>query len=686
MSVFHPTPKSHQRLLPLREGRFTLISTGLLLTICCALLLIFPPLFLRHAELRLYDLMHNDHSSPPEYDVPVMVGIDEKSLKAYGQWPWPRYRMARLVERLREQGADVIALDFLMAEQDRTSPDVMMEERQRDVGSSIISVATSTPKDLNSQRLADAIAEGQTILGFFFDFSETEKSEAEADPGVPAGMVIADETGRGADLPSPKGTIRSIPLLTAVAKAEGFTNAQHDIDGVIRSAPVLLQHNGKYYPSLSLGAILLASSDRTIRLTNDSLETTLIWGSHRIPLDRRGNLLLTFRSAETPFRYIPAKEILNGDHVIESLRGKIVIIGACAKGLGDLHLVSSGRSLNGLEVHASIIDTILNRRYISIPGWAKGAELFAVIFLGIVSTVFLSRPGFILSVITVVAGSGGSYFAGKELLRYGGLFISPLVPMLTPVLIMTVLSLLKYGIEAHNLKERNQNLIDAQNAIIVSMSVLSEARDKETGGHILRTQHYVEVLARQLATLPHHSDLDKTSIELLAKSAPLHDIGKVGIPDYILHKAGPLTEEEFSVMKTHTLIGSHAISMTIEGNEHPENLDFLYYASQMIQSHHEHWDGSGYPDGLKGQDIPLAGRLMALADVYDALISNRIYKRDFSHEEAKDIIIKDSGKQFDPDIVAAFIAREMDFIIIAKEFDDTKTSHSYRGREACPPS
>lgn len=671
MSVFHPQPMSHQRLPPLWEGRFAFITTGLLLTICCSLLLIFPPLFLQQAELRLYDLMRNDHSSPPESDVPVIVGIDEKSLKAYGQWPWPRYRIARLVERLRELGADVIVLDFLMAELDRTSPDVIMAERQRELGSSLSALTSSEPKDLNSQRLADSIKEGQTILGYFFDFSGTEKSEAGADPASPAGMVITDETGSGADLPRPKGTIRSIPLLTAVANAEGFTNAQHDIDGVLRRAPVLIHYNGKYYPSLALGAILLASPDRNIRLIHDSLETLLIWGNRRIPLDRSGNLLLTFRSFETPFRYIPAKEILNSDHEIGSLRGKIVIIGACAKGLGDLHLVSSGRVLNGLEIHASIIDTILNKRYISSPGWATGAELFAIIFLGIVTTMFLSRPGFMLSVIIVVAGSGGSYFAGRELLHYGGLFISPLVPILTPLLIMTVLSVLKYGIEARKLKERNKSLIDAQDAIIVSMSALSEARDKETGGHILRTQHYVKVLSSQIATLPHYSYLDKTSIELLAKSAPLHDIGKVGIPDCILHKAGPLTEEEFSVMKTHTLIGAHAISMTIEGNEHPGNLDFLSYASQMTESHHEHWDGSGYPHGLSGQSIPLAGRLMALADVYDALISNRIYKRDFSHEEAKDIIIKDTGKQFDPDVVAAFIAREMDFIRIAKEFDDS---------------
>jgi CHASE2 domain-containing sensor protein len=657
-----------QRLLPLWEGRPLLITAGLVLTICCSLLLIFQPLFLRQAELRLYDRMLNDYSSLPKSDVPVMVGVDEESLEAYGQWPWPRYRLAKLVERLRELGADVIALDFLMPEPDRTSPEVIMAERQRDLDSSGAYIDRPAPRDINSQRLAEAIAGGETILGYYFDFSGTIESEEGAEPSVPEGMVVAINKESDSDWPKPKGMIRSILLLTAAAGAEGFTNAQRDVDGVLRRAPLLLEQNGQYFPSLALGALLLASPEKKIRLTRDSFETMLVWGNRSIPLDHQGNMLLIFRKEGESFPYFPARAILNSDPAIGSLRGKTVIVGAWAKGLGDLHIVPSGRSINGLEVHATIIDTILNNRFISRPDWARGAELCVVIFLGLLSTWFLSRPGFILSVITVAAGSGASYWAGRDLLISGGLFVSPLVPMLTPVIIMTVLSLLKYGIEARKVRYRNRNLIDAQDTVILSMSALAEARDEETGQHILRTKKYVEILAAQIATLPHYSSLGRTNIELLAKSAPLHDMGKVGIPDHILHKPGPLTEDELDIMKTHTLIGTHALSKTIGRTEHPETLDFLTYALQITESHHEHWDGSGYPHGLRGQDIPLAGRLMALADVYDALVSKRIYKQALSHDEAKDIIIKDSGKQFDPEVVAAFVAREQDFIRIAKEF------------------
>jgi adenylate cyclase len=250
------------------------------------------------------------------------------------------------------------------------------------------------------------------------------------------------------------------------------------------------------------------------------------------------------------------------------------------------------------------------------------------------------------------------------------MFLSPLLPMAAPLIVMTALSLLKYGIEVRKVRQRNRDLVDAQDTIIISMSTLTEARDRESGQHILRTQHYVEVLARQLATLPRYAALDEASIELLAKSAPLHDIGKVGIPDYILRKPGALTAEEYDIMKTHTLIGSQALSKTIGGTEHPEKLEFLNYALQMAESHHEKWDGSGYPRGLSGSDIPLAGRLMALADAYDALISKRVYKRDFSHEEAREQILAGAGTHFDPDVVAAFMAQSGEFIRIAREFAD----------------
>lgn len=218
------------------------------------------------------------------------------------------------------------------------------------------------------------------------------------------------------------------------------------------------------------------------------------------------------------------------------------------------------------------------------------------------------------------------------------------------------------------LSSREQEITVTRDVAIMSLASLAEARDNETGAHILRTQYYVKILAEHLKSEPDFSSLlDDETIDLLFKSAPLHDIGKVGIPDNILLKPGKLTVEEFEIMKTHAQIGSDALAKA-EGN--PGSNSFLKIAKEITATHHEKWDGSGYPQGLQGDNIPLSGRLMALADVYDALISKRVYKEAFSHEHAKEILVEGSGQHFDPRIVKAFINCEHQFIAIAAEYGD----------------
>jgi response regulator RpfG family c-di-GMP phosphodiesterase len=220
-----------------------------------------------------------------------------------------------------------------------------------------------------------------------------------------------------------------------------------------------------------------------------------------------------------------------------------------------------------------------------------------------------------------------------------------------------------------SLLQSQNNLKETRDATIIALASLAEARDNETGAHILRTQRYVRVLAEHLSQLPEFSDqLDEDTIELLYKSAPLHDIGKVGIPDNILLKPGKLTDDEFVIMKTHAQLGADALEQAVQSVT--ENA-FLRHAQDIASHHHEKWDGSGYPLGKKGEEIPLSARLMALADVYDALISKRVYKPAFSHDKAKAIIVEGHGSHFDPRVVDAFVACEQSFVEVAKNFADT---------------
>ena len=217
-------------------------------------------------------------------------------------------------------------------------------------------------------------------------------------------------------------------------------------------------------------------------------------------------------------------------------------------------------------------------------------------------------------------------------------------------------------------EERTREIALTQEATIESMAILAEYRDPETGGHIRRTQHYVKLLAEHLCDHPKFKNtLTPDVVELLFKSAPLHDIGKVGIADHILLKPGQLTDDEYVEMKKHVLLGRDAIRSAerrLGGNS------FLRFAREIAESHQEKWDGSGYPHGLEGDAIPISGRLMAVADVYDALISKRVYKPSFLHSEAVETIRQGSGRHFDPDVVEAFLVLEDAFRHVAYEYAD----------------
>ena len=218
--------------------------------------------------------------------------------------------------------------------------------------------------------------------------------------------------------------------------------------------------------------------------------------------------------------------------------------------------------------------------------------------------------------------------------------------------------------------KRTREVMAIQDVTILAMASLAETRDNDTGNHIRRTQFYVKALAEKLQDHPRFAAyLTPHQIEILFKSAPLHDIGKVGIPDRILLKPGKFEPEEFEIMKTHTQLGKDAI-------EHAEEqlgmeVAFLACAKEIALYHQEKWDGSGYPHGMAGELIPISARLMAVADVYDALISWRVYKSGMPHEKAVEIIAASKGSHFDPDITDAFLAITDQFKEIAARFADS---------------
>ena len=217
------------------------------------------------------------------------------------------------------------------------------------------------------------------------------------------------------------------------------------------------------------------------------------------------------------------------------------------------------------------------------------------------------------------------------------------------------------------IRERTEKHLRLQNSLITVLANMVEGRDILTGNHIERTTSYISILVNAMIKRGLYVDeVQDWDLETVVSSARLHDIGKIVVTDLILNKPGKLTEQEFEIMKTHTVEGEKLIDIII--NESGEG-DFLHSAKLFAGNHHERWDGEGYPCGLKGEDIPLQGRIMAIADVYDALVSDRPYKKAYTHEKAVEIIKEGSGTQFDPKIVEIFLEINNQFVEMQKELN-----------------
>jgi adenylate cyclase len=326
-----------------------------------------------------------------------------------------------------------------------------------------------------------------------------------------------------------------------------------------------------------------------------------------------------------------------------------------------------------VEVHATIVDNILRKDFLARPTWAPGLELCLILVFGVLSTLLLACTGAAWSVLVLGGGALGLWQGTQWVLQTRGIFLSPLIPIIALGANFALLTLLKYWQEERKAKARARDLIRTQDFTILCLASLTETRHRETGRHILRTQRYVRCLCRQLASKPKFRRLlDPETIEQLYKSAPLHDIGKVGVPDHILLKPGTLTPAEYEEVKKHTTYGRDVIQRAEEKFGTGANISFLRLAKEIAYSHHERWDGAGYPQSLKGESIPLSSRIMALADVYDTVTSPRVYKGPIPHDEAVKLLIDQSGKSLDPDLVDAFLTVQEEFRQIALEYGDHK--------------
>ena len=584
------------------KGRGTIVAASSLFILIAALLSIYRPPFVRFLDNKFYDSLARvaPYRERAAALTPVIVDVDEKSLARLGQWPWPRYRLATLLDRLREMGPSAVGLDMVFPERDRTSFKVLKAEILRDLEIDVpMGRIPETLMD-HDKTLAGALSRGPFVLGYKFTFSEAIPSH---EPCVlhPLSVSIISEKGAGGVsryLFRAQDTVCSLPVLAEHAASSGFLNVVPDVDGMLRRAPLIMEQDGRSYPSLALATLILAGRVKRVSLVvrPGGIESILL-DNTLVPVDAKGELLIRYRGAGRTFDYVSASDVLQGLVPAERIKGRIVFVGTSAGGLADRHPAPVDAVFPGVEIHANIVDNILMRDFFSRPAWAPGVELLLVIGAGVISMVLLAWAGALWSFLFLCLGIFCLPALSLWMLYAGGVYLSPLAPVLALCANFSLITLLKYGQERRRVNARTKELSLTQDFTIRCLASLTETRDSETGGHILRTQQYVLTLCRQLATKEaYHAIFDEETIERLYKSAPLHDIGKVGVPDYILLKPGKLTPEEFEEMKKHTTYGRDAIQRAESG--HTEKRLFWFNRHQ-----------GAYPDdGGQGQDQQYAGQ------------------------------------------------------------------------------
>lgn len=660
------TPRHHAR---------PIVAAGVVVTLLGAAACAWPPALAVFLEGKIYDSLCRAAPRRPPSGAVTVVDIDEASMERLGQWPWPRYRIARLLDRIRESGAAAVGLDMVFAEPDRSSLGPLADRIGRDLG--VRPALSGLPPEAvdTDAALARSIARAGAVLGYQFDFDEPRGDSRLLHP-LPAAVRSAEGAAGVDALFDPPGVVANIPVLSRAAPASGFFNVTPDSDGVLRRVPLVVRHRGALYPSLALALYLRARGGEAILETGPEGVEALRIGGRTVPLDRRGNLVVNYRGRRRTFPHVSAAAVLQGAADPSLFRGKLVLVGTTAAGLKEIRTTPLEPAQPGVEIHATVLDNLLAGDPIAVPPWARGLQFTLVLVPGMLLTALFARGGAVRGPAAALPALAGLGAVSYLMLAKEQVFLSPLMPAATLTILFTVLTSVRFLQADREVRRRTRRLALTQDAIIQSLAALTETRHHETGGHIQRTRHYMRVLAERLKDHPRfRSFLDDDTVDLLFRLAPLHDIGKVGVRDAILLKPAPLTPQEYDEMKRHTIYGSETIrqAQKLLGDD-----AFLSIAEQIVLTHHERWDGGGYPRGLRGEEIPVPGRLMAIADAYDAIISERLYKPARPHEDAVRAMLERRGTQFDPDAVDAFLE-------VAPRFREIAVRFAGAGAEPEPP-
>ncbi|MEO8075524.1 MAG: CHASE2 domain-containing protein, partial [Acidobacteriota bacterium] len=597
---------------------------------------LYRPALLSNLEYSAYDrLLRATPARAPSGRITI-VDIDERSLASIGQWPWRRDVIGKLIAGTRDLGASTVALDIIFAESDRFED---------------VNVATD-------RALAEVLKGGRVVLGYALTFDHPARQSG-ACVQHPLGIALVRRGNEHVADPffQATGAVCTLPALTEAAGASGFLNAAPDPDGRLRRVPMLLALDGQVYPSLALASVIASTRahDTSLRVINVNAATLQV-DNLSVPLDGKSSLLLRYRGPKQTFPYVSALEVLDGRADPAAFQDKIVFVGTTALGTREVVSTPIDTLFAGVEVQATVADNLLQRDFVHRPEYGVMVETEIVLGLGILAALVVGRLGLTAGAVGVAMCLAGIWGGAVWLMSTSGTFLSPVYPSMGLVSALGAMGIARFTLERRRADQAGHDKVISQRLMVQTLLSLTEVRDAETGRHSRRTREYTQIIAERLAANPAFRDyLTRERIELLASLAPLHDIGKVGVPDRLLQKAGALTPDEISEMRKHPAHGRDVIVHAEQDVGESGDL-ILAMAKDIVYTHHEKWDGTGYPQRLRGAAIPVVGRIIAIVDVYDAITTHRVYRDPMSHDEAVALIVEGSGTHFDPAVVEAFVS------------------------------
>lgn len=607
-------------------------------------------------DYQIYDLIKPELNLDRSNSV-VVVEIDEKSLEIFGQWPWSRILVAKLAQEILLSKPAAFGMDVIFAEKDRTSLDEIKNFYKDSLNLDLNTNKIPTLLLDNDKILASSLEAGNSVLAVFASNIPRNKTCSKLTT-IKSNLVFEN-------IDKIDNLVCSYEPLNTLARANGFINARAFSDGVLRYTNLFFYYKNSLIPSFSVAMLMQVDPNLTLLKDEKNRGLKVKFLEKEVKLNDEAKALNEIYP-KNKFKTFSASDVLL-DRVDKSeFSGKFVLFGATALGLNDHFVSSGGKIRSGIFYHASLIENFLTNSLVSQPNFYKDLNFYLSVLVLVLLAFMIVRYGylpsfFVFVLLTVTA------FVSAEIKLKSGVYISIgyiVIPVFIIFLFFTLsMTFYSFWEKRSFLKE----LEEAHSSAIDSMITVVEGKDRETGGHILRTREYIRILAQYLRKKGIY-DFSPTFIKVLCQAVPLHDIGKVAIPDNILNKNGSLDEKEWEIMKKHVIYGKEIIQKA-KMRSSGKNL-FLNAATNIAYTHHEKWDGSGYPQGLKGDEIPIEGRLMAIADVYDALTSKRVYKEKFNYEKAENMIINESGTHFDPILIKAFIDLKSEFRKIAQKYED----------------